>query len=190
MELKTDIKTIEKLAAEKEDQNWRFRCFVKGSDMEIEQLDAIVHKLNESVSTQIDCQTCGNCCRVVHPILKQKDIERLASHLSLPESEFSKKYLIRDEEEDGFTFRNIPCPFLSDNSCTVYSVRPGDCRSYPHLHKKEFFFRINGVFSNCSICPIVYNVYELLKNELHRLGIESFFEDYEYEGVEQQGPCD
>ena len=95
--------------------------------------------------------------------------------------EFESEYLMKDEEEDGFTFRSTPCPFLSGNSCAVYPDRPEDCRSYPHLHKKEFATRLYGVLSNCSVCPIVYNVYELLKDELHKLGVESFFEDYEYE---------
>ena len=67
MSLVTDIKTIERLAAEKEGANWRFRCFLKGADMGFEQLDAIVHKLYESVSAQIDFQECGHCCRVMHP---------------------------------------------------------------------------------------------------------------------------
>ena len=35
MKLVTDIKLIEKLAAEKEDHNWRFRCFLKGADIDI-----------------------------------------------------------------------------------------------------------------------------------------------------------
>ena len=180
MRLVTDIKDIEMLAAENEDHNWRFRCFVKGCDLKIEELDAIVHKLNDAVTAKIDCQSCGNCCRVMHPILKKKDIQRLAVRLSLPASEFEKEYLVKDEVEDGYTFRATPCPFLSENSCAVYSARPEDCRSFPHLHKNEFVFRIGGVFSNCSVCPIAYNVYELLKDELHKLKIESFFEEYEY----------
>ncbi len=181
MKLVTDIKQIEMLAAEKKDQNWRFRCFLKGCELEVEELDAIVHRLNDAISEKIDCQTCGHCCRIIHPILKKKDIKWLASHLSMSAPEFEETYLVRDEEEDGFTFRSTPCPFLSGNSCTVYSARPEDCRSYPHLHKDGFVFRASGVFSNCSVCPIVYNVYELLKDELHRLEVESVFQEYEYE---------
>lgn len=181
MRLVTDIKDIEKLAAEKEDQNWRFRCFLKGCDLEVEELDAIVHRLNDTVSAKIDCHSCGNCCRVMRPVLKTKDIKRLAAHLSMPPNEFEKEYLVKDDEGEGLTFQTEPCPFLSGNSCTVYTARPEDCRSYPHLHKKDFAFRLNGVVNNCSCCPIVYNVYELLKDELQDLEWESYFEDYEYE---------
>ena len=41
-----------------------------------------------------------------------------------------------------------------------------DCRSYPHLHKKEIISRLMGVVFNCSVCPIVFNVYEQMKLEL------------------------
>ena len=180
MDLITDIKEIEKLAAEKEDQNWRFRCFIKSTDLEIQELDAIVHRLNKEVSGKIDCQSCGHCCRVMHPILNKEDTKRLASHLSIASEMFEREYLMKDEEEEGPTFRATPCPFLSENTCSVYTVRPEDCRSFPHLHKKDFVFRVSGILPNCSVCPIVYNVYELLKDELHRLGVKSFFKGYRY----------
>lgn len=180
MKIITDILKIEKLAAALEDENWQFRNFLKGLDIEIEDLDAIVHRLCKEVTQKIDCQTCGNCCRVIHPILRQSDIKRLASHLAISQDEFENQYLIKDEG-DNFTFRSNPCPFLSDNSCSVYKNRPEDCKSYPHLHKKEFIFRLIGVVSNCSICPIVFNVYELLKDELQDEYENSFFDDYEYE---------
>jgi hypothetical protein len=41
-----------------------------------------------------------------------------------------------------------------------------DCRSYPHLHKKDFAHRVIKVIDNCSICPIAFNVFERLKAEL------------------------
>ncbi|MFZ4394680.1 MAG: YkgJ family cysteine cluster protein [Kiritimatiellia bacterium] len=72
--------------------------------------------------------------------------------------------------EDGdLTFNRRPCPFLSENRCRVYEHRPDTCRSYPHLQKKEFVFRLTQAVGNCSVCPIVFNVYERLKTELwHR----------------------
>jgi Fe-S-cluster containining protein len=83
-------------------------------------------------------------------------------------NEFRSRFLADDPEREGSVFRKQPCPFLQDNLCTVYEHRPSDCRSYPHLHKREFVFRMNQAFSNCSVCPIVFNVYEELKREFWR----------------------
>jgi len=41
MELQTDPKTVAKLAKKREEANWRFRTFLKGIDLEVEELDAI-----------------------------------------------------------------------------------------------------------------------------------------------------
>ncbi len=179
MKLETDISRIEILSKEQEDSNWRFRCFLKGSNLEIEEIDAIVHRLYEKVSAQIDCLQCGNCCKVISPILLDSDIERLANFLNMPDKQFISEYLIEADDEKGYVFKSVPCPFLSKNSCTVYSNRPETCRSYPHLHKDEFVFRISQAYSNCSVCPIVYNVYDMLKEEIRNLNVESLFTYYE-----------
>ena len=100
--------------------------------------------------------------------------------------EFTNQYLIEDKEEGGYTFRNSPpCPFLSGNSCTVYSARPETCRSFPHLHKEGFTSRTLAVICNCSICPIVYNVWEHLKSEIAMLEAEMRRKEYLREGEEE-----
>jgi Fe-S-cluster containining protein len=165
MKLETSIRRIKKLAKKRDDENWRFRSFLKSIDLSIEELDAIVHRHYETVSKQIDCCECGNCCREVLPSLSQTDIQRLASTLNLSVDAAISTYL-KPSEKNTFTFKKRPCPFLSDNKCTVYESRPDDCRSYPHLQKNEFVFRLIGVVSNCSVCPIVFHVFERLKDEL------------------------
>ena len=165
MRLETDPKVVAKLAQKCEDANWRFRSFLKGLDMSIEELDSIVHKHYEDVSAQIDCCTCGNCCRNVLPILQDDDVTRLAEGLKLPKPELAKRFLTTDEDGD-LTFNNTPCPLLSGNRCGAYDHRPGVCRSFPHLHKEEFVFRLIQAVHNCSTCPIVYNIFERLKDEL------------------------
>jgi len=168
MKLQTDPKVVAELAAEREDANWRFRSFLKGVDLEIEELDAIVHAHHEDAASQIDCCACGHCCREVLPTLTDDDVGRLAAGLGISSEEIVTQYLTRDEDGD-LTFNQRPCPFLSENRCRVYEHRPETCRSYPHLQKDEFVFRLAQAVSNCSICPIVFNVFERLKAELwHR----------------------
>jgi hypothetical protein len=167
MDIETDIKRIEQLSRQREDANWVFRSFLKGSDLSVAKIDSTVHGLYREVSAQIDCTRCANCCKVVQPILTGADIKRLASHLALPTKEFRALFLKENEHGEGFAFNTQPCPFLKNNRCEVYENRPRDCRSYPHLHKRGFVFRINQAISSCSVCPIVFNVYEGLK-QAHR----------------------
>ena len=167
MRLETDPKAVAKLAEQCEDANWQFRTFLKGIDLEIEELDATVHRHYQDVASQINCCDCGNCCRVVTPILKEQDVDRLALGLKLSREEVTGRFLVTDEDGDTI-FRARPCPLLAGNCCTVYDHRPNVCRSYPHLHKDEFVFRLIQAVENCSVCPIVFNVFERLKAELWR----------------------
>ena len=167
MKLEADPNRIQKLAQEREDDNWNFRRFLKGLDFEIEELDAIVQRHYQAIAIQIDCCACGNCCREISPLLSGHDVTRLAAGLRISEPEVIQRYLQPGEDEEGlFTFRDSPCPLISGNTCTVYEFRPEDCRSFPHLHKKEFEFRMIQAVQNCSVCPIVFHVFERLKDEL------------------------
>ena len=164
----TDIQNIETLAREREDENWKFRSYLKNSSISGEIIDNAVHELYREISAQIDCQQCANCCIACSPILVKTDQQRLAKHIKMKLADFREKFLVPDEEDEGQVFRQMPCPFLRDKLCSVYDQRPLDCRSYPHLHKKDFMFRLAQAVSNCSICPIVFNMYEELKVKFWR----------------------
>ena len=151
MKLQTDPKVVAKLAEDREDENWRFRSFLKGVDLKIEELDAIVHQHFQDVSSQIDCCACGNCCRELLPVLHASDVARLASGLNLSEQEVTDRFFVPSEEEGTFTFNKKPCPLLEGNRCTVYTSQPENCRSFPHLHKDEFVFRLIRVVENGSV---------------------------------------
>ena len=168
MRLETNLERIENLASQRENANWAFRCFLKGSSLSSGRIDSIVHRHYRAVAAQIDCRHCANCCRAVRPLLKIGDIRRLALHLNMSEDQFATAYLVQGESGEGHSFRSLPCPLLKENLCTVYPHRPADCRSFPHVHKKDFVFRITQAWSNCSVCPIVFNVFELLKRDLWR----------------------
>jgi len=142
---------------------------LKGYDIEIEELDSIVHKLHHQVMAKIDCTKCANCCKQIKPILSQNDINELSKGIGLPAQQLKIQFLKKNKDGD-YIFNKSSCPFLKDNLCTQYNYRPKECRSFPHLHKKEFVFRLIQVIENYSICPIAFNVYELLKIQL--------FDDY------------
>lgn len=175
--METNIKKIEEISRLKEDENWEFRTFLKGYYNPHEELDSIVHELFDYVSSEIDCTKCGNCCKKMRPLLKVNDIKKLSDSCEMSIAEFKKQFVQKTDEGD-YTFRKLPCPFLKNNICSQYKNRPKDCRSYPHLHKDDFVFRLIGVVNNYSICPIVFNVYELLKKRVWENSYSDDFDEF------------
>ena len=163
--MEINLKKISKISKIKEQENWKYRTFLKGYDISCEELDSIVHELFSTVSAEVDCTACGNCCKKISPVLNKNDIHRLSEILGISIEQFQDQYLKKDEDGE-YVFNELPCSFLEKNICTQYEYRPTDCRSYPHLHKEDFVFRLFGVIENYSICPIVFNVYELLKERI------------------------
>jgi uncharacterized protein len=168
MKPEADPERIKELADQRADANWSFRCLLKSSDLSTRKIDSIVHRHYKEVAAQIDCRQCANCCKSVQPLLTDKDVERLAAKLRISKEQVIVEYLQTSGGEEGFSFRSMPCPFLTGNLCRVYSHRPTVCRSYPHLQKKDFVSRTIQAYANCSLCPIVFHVYEQLKGEIWR----------------------
>jgi uncharacterized protein len=177
--METDLAKIKKLAEEREDENWEFRTFLKGYSGR--RLDSMVHKLVQKYTDSIDCTVCGNCCKEIQPILKNDDISLLSKTLNISPAQFKKEYVQKDKDGDEM-FTQLPCPFLSNNKCSLYDSRPADCRSFPHIHKKHFATRLVGVMQNYSVCPIVFNVYEGLKTKLeHDFNeFQEIFREFDY----------
>ena len=156
------------MAKKKENENWKFRSFIKDYE-NTEKLDSIVHRLNKEISSKIDCTKCANCCKAIQPTFTQKDISKIANHFDVTPSQFIEQYLAPDVFGDDFSLKESPCPFLINNTCSIYNERPDSCRSYPHLHKDRFASRMIGVLENYEVCPIVFNVFERLKKELRKV---------------------
>jgi len=165
----TDLSRIKELAQRKERENWKFRSHLKGCDLSPKELDALVRRLNAQVSSKIDCSACRNCCRELGPALEAEDTARLAEAEHMTPDEFVRKYQFRSGTEGKLVTEQRPCPFLSGNACRHHDIRPRGCVEFPYLDKPEFTTRLITVVSNVSLCPIVYNVYELLKDEVTTL---------------------
>jgi Fe-S-cluster containining protein len=150
----------------KKDENYRFRLFLKTKcDLEPEEIDERVFAVTRRVWAGIDCTKCANCCREVHPTFSEEEVDRLARRLDMTRQQFIEAYLQRSEpgDDNPWTTRTTPCPFLKDNRCSVYENRPADCSGYPYLYEPEFVCRTLGMVERTFTCPIVYQVMEELK---------------------------
>lgn len=159
--IETDLERIRQLAEERDDENWKFRTFLKQQD----DIDVRVHRILEEVEAQIDCAACMNCCKELMPSVDDADIERLSGALAMSPEDFRQQY-VEDGKINGLVLRGLPCPFLEGDRCGVEAEQPECCREFPYLHKDGFVFRLMGVCSNYGVCPIIFNVYERLKHEL------------------------
>jgi len=161
--LELNIEKIEQIRKMKENENLRFRTFLKGQDNK--KVDRIVHRLNEEIESQIDYTKCGNCCKTLRPCVTNKEIETLTTIDKVPREYFIEIFTEQDGLEDIKYLKNTPCKYLSNKKCSIYNLRPMDCKSYPHIHKKHFNSRTLSMMENYGICPIVFNVIESLKIE-------------------------
>lgn len=156
------------LAERKLQANLRLRHDLKFDRRPEEAIDAMFHRAAEGVSAAVDCTQCARCCETLGPVLGDDDVERLARRLALNAEQVRERYL--RPEDGGLVFATLPCPFLVDRRCSVYEDRPEDCRSYPHLHKREMVSRLLGVIDSSGTCPIVYEVLERVRRESKRKG--------------------
>ena len=169
MKPETDLARIKQLAKEKEAENEAFREHLKHCMIPTDELDAIVHRLDAYVASKIDCRECANCCRELAAALGRKDVARLAQAEGITPAQFERKYLDKTDEPDRFLIRQKPCAFLVGKLCRHYDARPESCSEFPFLRKADFATRSMMALWNLSYCPIVYNVYELLKAEIAEL---------------------
>ena len=164
-----DLVQIRALAETKEDENARFRQFLKTRcNLESEQIDKRVFETTRRVWAGIDCTTCGNCCRELRPTFSGEEVDRVAHRLGMERQQFIETFLERSEagSDKPWRTRAAPCPFLKDNLCSIYEDRPADCSGYPYLYEPDFVFRTLGMLERTYTCPIVYAVIEELKQSL------------------------
>lgn len=84
---------------------------------------------------RFQCQCSGQCCKTGkdygYVYLSSKDCKNIAKFIGTSIKQFTKKYVIKVSK--AYRFRKITedCAFLKDNRCSIYPVRPLQCRTWP-----------------------------------------------------------
>lgn len=158
-----DLLEFARKAKDHQAENKKFLQSLKKADPR--KTDEQFHRLHEEVFSHTDCLSCANCCKTTSPIVKERDVERLAKELRLRPSDVIAKYL-RAEKDGTYIMRTAPCPFLgSDNYCSVYESRPAACREYPHTDRRKMVQLLDLTWKNTLVCPAVLEMVETLKKE-------------------------
>jgi len=159
------LKELPELAKEKHIENKKY--FAKLKKRTPKHLDLIMQDLHDKEFNKTDCLACGNCCKTSSPIFTEKDIQRISKHFKMKVVNFISQYLEIDGD-DFYVLKTAPCTFLdlSDNTCSIYDVRPKACREYPHTNRKKFIQITDLTLKNIEICPATYNIIEALKLKL------------------------
>lgn len=121
-----------------------------------------MHQAHEEAFSEIDCLECANCCKTTGPLLTRTDISRIARKQRMPERDFIRTYLRKDEDDD-YVFQSMPCPFLGDdNYCGIYDYRPKACREFPHTDQPGQVDIFHLTRKNARICPAVGRIMQLV----------------------------
>ncbi|MHC4391240.1 MAG: YkgJ family cysteine cluster protein [Planctomycetota bacterium] len=93
--------------------------------------------VRETEGLRFSCTGCGDCCRGAEGYVwvGGDEVRALAEHLELSVKAFGKRYLRRVDGQLSLVDKPGPlgdCIFWDDaKGCTVYDVRPTQCRTFP-----------------------------------------------------------
>ena len=136
----------------------------------VPQLNKLRKQADTAAWQQVDCLSCGNCCRSMTPTFTTADITRISNHLSLTASAFKAKWLTYEVAEKHWVNVKQPCQFLDlkTNKCSIYEIRPTDCANFPHHHKKNMDNYMHVYKQNLLYCPITVNMVQHLKASVEK----------------------
>lgn len=124
---------------------------------QLKQRTKAMRQLLNEVFNFYGCQKCNLCCKAYTPVVFDWEIKRISKVLRTKPKKFRKKYLVKLNLPLNEYELKSPCPFLKDNVCSIYPVRPKICRIFPfELEPMEGIVRLTAV-EVCPTATLIYN---------------------------------
>jgi len=105
------------------------------------------------------CDDCLSqlCCTIFAPAIHSYEIDRIAKKIGMSPKKFRKRYVLKMKLPGCKYALKKPCPFLKNDRCSVYSIRPYSCMRYPfQINSAMGIVMIEGI----ELCPIATLVAE------------------------------
>ncbi len=88
---------------------------------------ALMYALQDQI-----CTNCGNCCTENKSLRVQKtELKQIAEYKNTSYKKIKKQIHARPRRDGSMRITRRPCPFHEGEQCTIYPLRPAECRSYP-----------------------------------------------------------
>jgi Fe-S-cluster containining protein len=87
-----------------------------------------------SEGLRFKCTECGKCCTGAPGFawVNDEEIQAIADYLKMSVKDFGKRYLRFVRGRYALVeMKNYDCVFLKDKKCSIYPVRPNQCRTFP-----------------------------------------------------------
>lgn len=89
---------------------------------------------------------------------------KISDFLKISKKDFIKTYV--NEEFGDYQLKVKPCCFLKeDGGCAIETCKPSSCSDYQYTDKPERLFSLLGIVQSTSICSVVFEMFERLKDE-------------------------
>ena len=158
-----DPKKAAENAAEREEENMRFRTFLLEHADE-EELDKQFLALHHELFAWYDCCQCNNCCHGYVIALEEDEIEAIAAAHGVSKQEFARQYLVYTIEGYCVKATDKRCCFLKeDGKCAIQGYKPAECTEFPFTHRPKRLSNMLGMVKFAKECPILIEILERLK---------------------------
>ncbi len=78
----------------------------------------------------VHCDKCGACCRTFKKTkITKRELKQIANRLDISWQKLLKR--LQTRLIGGNCFIHQPCIFLKDSLCSIYDIRPSNCRAFP-----------------------------------------------------------